>query len=171
MMLAFALRDLLQNGFQPFLEFAAVLGAGQQRRHIERKHAFVLERFRHFAVDDTLRQSFDDRGLAHARLADQNRIILGAPLQYLDRAADFIVAPDYRIELAHARALGQVHRVFLQCFAAAFGFCAAYVLASPHRASIACSSAARLAPCCLQQIAGLALVLEAASRNISDAMN
>ena len=70
------------------------------------KHALALERLGHFAVDDALRQAFDDRGLAHAGLADQHRIVLGAPLQDLDHAADLVVAADHRIELArraHAR--------------------------------------------------------------------
>ena len=43
---------------------------------------------------------FDDRGLADAGLADQHRVVLGAPLQHLDRAADLVVAADHRIELA-----------------------------------------------------------------------
>jgi hypothetical protein len=42
----------------------------------------------------------DDRRLANARLADQHRIVLGATLQHLDGAADFIVTADHRIELA-----------------------------------------------------------------------
>ena len=33
----------------------------------------VLERLGHLAVDDALRQAFDDRGLAHPRFADQHR--------------------------------------------------------------------------------------------------
>ena len=100
MVLAFVRRDVLQHGLQALLELAAVLGAGEQRRHVERQHALVLERLRHLAVDDALREPFDDRGLADARLADQHRIVLGAPLQDLDRAADLVVAADHRIELA-----------------------------------------------------------------------
>ena len=59
-----------------------------------------FKRLRHFAVDDALRQAFDDRGLAHAGFADQHRVVLGAALQDLDRAADFVVAADHRVELA-----------------------------------------------------------------------
>ena len=40
--LAFVLRDVLQHGLQALLELAAVLGAGEQRRHVERQHALVL---------------------------------------------------------------------------------------------------------------------------------
>ena len=105
--------DVLQHGLQPLLEFAAVLGAGEERRHVERQHALALERFGHLAVDDALREALDDRRLAHARLADQHRVVLGAPLQDLDRPADLVVAADHRIELAVAGALGEVDRVFL----------------------------------------------------------
>ena len=74
----------------------------------------VLQALGHVAVDDAQRQAFDDRGLADAGLADEHRVILGAPRQHLDGAADFLVAADHRIELAVARRLGQVAGVFLE---------------------------------------------------------
>ena len=48
---------------------------------------------------------FGDRGLADAGLADQHRIVLGPAGEHLDRAADFLVAADHRVELAVARRL------------------------------------------------------------------
>ena len=57
---------------------------------------------------------FDDGGLADAGLADQHGIVLGAPRQHLDGAADFLVAADHRIELAVARRLGEVAGIFLE---------------------------------------------------------
>src|SRR5258705_155976 len=59
-------------------------------------------------------QTFDDRGLADAGLADQHRIVLGAAGQHLNGAADFFVASDHGIELAVPRGLRQVARIFLQ---------------------------------------------------------
>ena len=38
--------QLLQHGFQPLLEIAAVLGAGQQCAHVERIHARLLKYLR-----------------------------------------------------------------------------------------------------------------------------
>ena len=70
--------------------------------------------FRHVAVDDAQRQALDDRGLADAGLADQHRIVLGAPREHLDGAANFLVAADDRIELAVARGLGEIARIFLE---------------------------------------------------------
>src|SRR3546814_6281600 len=73
------------------------------------------------AIDDALRETFGDRGLADAGFAYQRRIVLGAAAQYLDHAADFLVATDHRVELAGLRARGQVDRVFLQRLAVFLG--------------------------------------------------
>ena len=66
-------------------------------------------------------------------LADQHRVVLGAALQHLDRAADLVVAADHRVELALAGALGEVEAVFLERFALAFGIGAVDLLAAAHR--------------------------------------
>ena len=156
--LAFVLCQLFQHRFQPFLELAAIFGAGQERRHVERQHAFPLQGLGHFAVDDALRQALDDRGLAYAGFADQHRVVFGAPLQDLDNTADFVVAPDHRVELARARSLGQVQGVLFQRLAAAFGLGAGYVLRPAQggdRLLQRLLAAARF----LQQASGLALVL------------
>ena len=113
--------NVLEHGLQPLLEFAAILGAGEQHRHVERKDTLVLERLRHLAVDDSLRETFDDGGLADAGFADQHGVVLGSALQDLDRAADLVVATDYRIELALSRTIGEVDGVFLERLALALG--------------------------------------------------
>ena len=125
--------DFLQHGFQPLFKLAAVLRAGQQARHVEHQHALALQGLGHFLVDDALRQALDDRGLADAGLADQHRIVFRTPLQDLNRAADLVVAPDHRIELALLRALGQIDRVFVQRLALSFGFRAIDLVAAAHR--------------------------------------
>ena len=122
------------------------------------QHLLALQRLRHFAVDDALRQTFDDRGLAHAGFADQHRVVLGAALQHLDRAADLVVAADHRVELALAGALGQVDGVFFQGFALAFGLGAADRLAAAHRVDGLFQRRAGHAVL-LEQASGLALVI------------
>ena len=72
--------DVLEHGLQAFLELAPVLGTSQQRSHVQRQHALVLQRIGHLAVDDALGQPLDDGGLAHAGLADQHGVVLGATL-------------------------------------------------------------------------------------------
>ena len=104
----------LQHRLQALLELAAIFRAGDQRAHVEGEQLLVLQALRHVAVDDAQRQALDDGGLADAGLADQHGIVLGAPRQHLDGAADLLVAADHRVELAVARRLGEVARVFLQ---------------------------------------------------------
>ena len=132
MTLAFLLRQVVEHGLEALLELAAILRAGDQRAHVERENALVAQAFRHFAVDDALGETFDDRGLADAGLADQHRIVLGASLQHLDGAADLVVAADDRIELALLRALGEVDRVLLQRLPAFLGVRVVHFLAAAH---------------------------------------
>ena len=55
------------------------LAPGDQRAQVEGDELLVLERLRHVAGDDALGQPFDDGGLAHAGLADEDGVVLGAP--------------------------------------------------------------------------------------------
>ena len=105
---ALRLLDLLEHRLQPVLELAAVLRAGDQRADVERDHAAVAQRLGDVAGDDPLGEALDDRGLADARLADQDRVVLGAPRQHLDHAPDLLVAADHRVELALLGELGEV---------------------------------------------------------------
>ena len=101
-------RDLLQDGLESLLELAAVLRAGDHRADVQRHQPLVLERFGDVAVDDPLREPFDDRGLPDPGLADQDGVVLRSARQDLDHAADLLVAADHRIELALPRLLGEV---------------------------------------------------------------
>ena len=98
-----------------------------------------LRPFGHFAVDDALGEAFDNCRLAHARLADEHRVVLGAAREHLHRAADLVVAADDRIELAARRARGEIDGVFLERAALLFGlrivhgFTAAHLLRWPSR--------------------------------------
>ncbi len=106
--------DFIEHRLQPLLELAAVFGAGDEGAHVERPQLLVGQAFGHVAVDDAQGQALDDGGLAHARLADQDGVVLGAAGQHLDRAADFLVAPDHGVQLAVAGGLGQVAGVALE---------------------------------------------------------
>ena len=70
------LADLVHDRLEPLLELAAVLGAGDHRGQIEGDDPLVLERLGNLVLDDALRQALGDRGLADARLADQDRVVL-----------------------------------------------------------------------------------------------
>ncbi len=91
--------QLFHDGLEALFELAAILGAGDDKRKVEGEDAFVGEERRDFAVGDALGQAFDDGGLAHAGLADENGIVLGAPAENLDDAIDFAITADEGIEL------------------------------------------------------------------------
>ena len=105
---ALGARDFLQHRLETLLELATVFRPRDEGPEIEADEMLILERVRHVAVHDPLREPFDDRRLAHARLADQHGIVLGSPRQDLHHAADLFVSPDHRIELALAGLLGEV---------------------------------------------------------------
>ena len=131
--LALVFGQLAEHGFQALFKLAAKLGTGQQRRHVERQYALALERIGHLARHDALRQAFDNGRLADTGLANQHRVVFGAPLQHLDGTADLVVAANHRVQLTGAGALGQVHGVFLQRLALALGIGAVHFLAAAHR--------------------------------------
>ena len=60
------------------------------------------------AGDDLLRQALDDGRLAHAGLADQDRVVLRAAGKDLHDALDLALAADNRIQLSLASELSQV---------------------------------------------------------------
>ncbi len=106
--------DLGQNGFQPLFELAAIFRASDQRAHVERQKPFVLEGLGDVALDDALRQTFGDGGLADAGLTDQDRIVLGTTREDLDGVPDLFVATDDRIDLALGGHSGEIARIALQ---------------------------------------------------------
>ena len=97
------LLELLEHGLEPLLEVAAVLGARQQRAHVERIHLGLLEDLGHVLLRDAPRQALGDGGLADAGLADQQRVVLPPAAQHLDHALDLGFAADQRIDLALLR--------------------------------------------------------------------
>src|SRR5262249_28809056 len=111
----------LEYGFQAFLEFAAILRAGDESAHIERHNLFVLEPLRHVAADDARGQSLDNGRFADTGLADEYGVVFRAPAQYLNHAANLFVAPDHRIELALGGELSQVAAVPFERFVGCLG--------------------------------------------------
>ncbi len=102
--------QFLEDRLQALLEVAAILGAGEQRAHVERIHLGVSQNIGHFAARDAPGKAFGDRRLADTSLTDQERIVLAATAQHLHHALDFRLAPDQRIDAAVFRHLVQVLR-------------------------------------------------------------
>ena len=127
-----ALFDLVQHGLQPLFKLAPVLGPCHQRAHVQRKNRPIFEPLGHVAAHDPLRQAFDNRGLAHAGLADQHRIIFRLARQNADHAADFTIAPNHGIQLALARLGHEINAVFFQGFIRPFGMGTRHALIAAH---------------------------------------
>ena len=100
--------DLLEHLLQAFLEVTAVAAASHQRTQVEGVELLVLQRLRNLAVHDGLCQALDDGGLADTGLADQHRVVLGAPAEHLHDPLDFLFPADHRVELALHGGGGQV---------------------------------------------------------------
>ena len=104
--LAFALRDRLEQRLEALLEFTAELRARHDRAHVEYQELPVAQCVGHIAVGDALRETLHDGGLAHARIADEHGVVLGAAGEDLHRPPDLLVAADHRVGLpARARAV------------------------------------------------------------------
>ena len=100
--------DLLEHLLQALLEVAAVAGAGDQGAEVERVELLVVQRLGHGVVGDRLGEALDDGRLADAGLADEHRVVLGAPRQHLHDPLGLALAPDDRVELLVAGELGEV---------------------------------------------------------------
>jgi hypothetical protein len=105
---------LLEQRLQARLELASHAGPREERTDVETQQACVAQRRRHIAAGNGQRQALDHGGLADARLSRQQRIVLAAPQENVDHRADFMPASDDRIDLAAARALGQVGAIAAQ---------------------------------------------------------
>ena len=103
--------QLLHHRFHALLEIAAIARAGDQRAHVERVDRAALEHFGDFALDDLAREAFGDGGLAHAGIAHEERVVLVPAAEDLDRALDFRLAADQRIDAALARLVVQVDAI------------------------------------------------------------
>ena len=99
---------------QPLLELAAVFRPGQHRAHVERVDLRVLQHLGDFVALDLQRQPLGDGGLADARLADEERVVLPPPAEDLDCPLELRPAADERIDLPLLGALVEVHRERLQ---------------------------------------------------------
>jgi len=113
--------ELFHYRLEPLLELAAVLGSREQQPDVQSDYFLVAERFRHVAADDALGQAFHDRRLAHARLADQHRVVLGSAREHLHHAPDLLVPPDYRIQFPDPCLGGEVAGEALQRLVFLFG--------------------------------------------------
>ena len=97
---ALGLLNFREDCLEALLELAAVGRARDDRRHRDFDDAAVLEGGGNVSRDNALGETLDDGGLADAGLANEDRVVLGAPGEDLHDAADFLIAADDRVERA-----------------------------------------------------------------------
>ena len=108
------LAQLREHRLQALLEVAAVLGARDQRAHVERPDGRAQQHLGHLALDDAPREPLGDGGLADAGLADEQRVVLAAAAEDLDGPLDLHLATDQRVDLAGLGLLVEVGGVLLE---------------------------------------------------------
>ena len=89
--------QFLQDILHTFLKLSAVHRTSHEHCHIERDDTFILQ-FGCIRVDELLRQSLDDSGLAYSGFAEQNRIVLPAAREDTQCTRYLLLASDNRIE-------------------------------------------------------------------------
>ena len=99
--------NLLDDTFQALLKFAAVLSPRHDGRHGKRHDPFIRQHIRHRPGDDRLCQSFGDSRLAHARLADEDRIVLRPARQNLNNPLNLLFPTDNGIHFILRRHIVQ----------------------------------------------------------------
>lgn len=101
---------LLDHVLEALLKLAAILGTRHETRQIERPDILVHKVLGHVAGCNLLSQALDDGRLAHAGVAQNERVVFGAARKDLHHTLDFLFAANHRIELAVARLLREVGR-------------------------------------------------------------
>ena len=102
------LAGLGDDGLEALLELAAVLGARHHEAEIQGVDALVCQAGRHHALVDLLGQALHDGGLAHARLPQEDRVVLPTAAEDLDDAIHLLIPADEVVEDASLCHLGQV---------------------------------------------------------------
>ncbi len=105
---------LIHHLAQALFKLALDPGPGLQQTDIEGQHPGLAKRIRYITGNDALGEPFDHRGLAHPRLACQQRVVLAPAHEDVDQLTHFIVTPHDRVQLAAPGLPGQVGGVALQ---------------------------------------------------------
>ena len=106
--------DFVDDRLEPVLELALNPRPGLQQAQVQRPQGHGLQRRGHVAGGDSQREAFDHGGLAHPRLAGQDRIVLPAACQDIDDLADFRIAAQDGIDVPVAGPGRQIDGVLVE---------------------------------------------------------
>src|SRR4029453_13893565 len=101
----------VDDGLEALFEVAGTARAGQERPRVEREDLRAPEQIGDVFFEQSRGEAFGQRRLSDARVANENRIVLAAPAENLERALQFTEAPNQRVDLPGTRACGEIHRV------------------------------------------------------------
>src|SRR5579863_7193789 len=102
------LAQLFQNGFDALLELATEHGTGNHATDIQRDDALAAQSCGNIALVDTTGKPFNNRGLADARLTNQDGVILLTTPQHRNHTAQFALATCRRVQFTLSRFSGKV---------------------------------------------------------------
>ena len=126
---AVGLIDFADDALQSLLEFTFVFGAGNKCTHVQREEGLGLQVLGDVAANNTVCDAFGNGGLADARFADKDRVVLGATAKNLQHTADFVVTADDRVEFAALCQLVEVASILAQGVESILGGLAAHLAA------------------------------------------
>ena len=106
--------ELLDDLLHTLLELSAVLGASHEGGQVKGPDLLAAQDVGHVAGGYELGQALDDGGLAHARVPQDEWVVLLAAGQDLHDALNLSVTADDRVELAVGGHLGEVAAVLLK---------------------------------------------------------
>ncbi len=108
--------QLFERVFEPLLKLAAVFRPGHHARQIQRNHALLPQKLGDIALCNALCQPLCNGRFAHARLADEYRVILGAPNENLDDPLDLLLSADDGVQLSVFGRGRQIPPEFIQAW-------------------------------------------------------
>ena len=111
---AFAFLDFIQNGFQSFLEFTAVLGTCDQGTQIQRKDFPVFQICRHIAANDSQCQTLGNCRFTDTRFTDQHRIVFRLSGKDSNDVSNLVISANDRIQFSGTGTFYQILPVFCQ---------------------------------------------------------
>ena len=101
-------REGVDDGLETLLEVASEPGAREQRGGVEGEDLGAVEARGDVVVQQPARESFRQRGLAHAGVPHEDGVVLAPAAEDLQRAPELAEASDEGVEAALPGALGQV---------------------------------------------------------------
>ncbi len=106
--------DLLHHRLDALFKITPIAGSGQKRPHIKLIDGAFMQHFRHLFFDNPQRKPFGNRRFAYPGIADKKRVVFLPPAQDLYGAADFLFAPDQRVDLAGERLDIQIDTIIIK---------------------------------------------------------